>query len=61
MSRRGKAHQQRERCRSRRALDRAILRCVRQLTWHDPNGAPRICLADTIELIGLKLARDKAS
>jgi hypothetical protein len=62
MSRRQTPHAKREKSRERRALDRAIVRCVRQMGYEIDGsaGTVRIHLFDQVELIGLKLARDKA-
>jgi hypothetical protein len=60
MSRRQTPHQKREKSRSRRALDRAIVRAVQNLSWFTGNGDAcqlRIAHDSSAELVGLCLAR----
>jgi hypothetical protein len=60
MSRRQTPHAKREKSRERRALDRAIIRCVRQLTFNTSQGADgKLWLHpnDLAELVGLSIAR----
>jgi len=56
-------HQKREASRSRRALDRAILRAVRGMSWSTFNQSERVVIDrdNTMELIGLCLARRRLS
>lgn len=60
MSRRQTPHQKREKSRTRRALDRAIVRAVLDLTWsyaEHSNLRPLLSGDSTAELVGLCLAR----
>lgn len=60
MSRRQTPHVKRERSREKRALDRAIIRCVRQLGWSTGPGIPLLIHAqDQAELVGLAIARKR--
>ena len=61
MSRRQTPHEKRNRSRERKALDRAILRWAKQLSWDSNVGGDvvglRIHQQDQIEIVGLVLAR----
>lgn len=60
VSRRQTPHQKREKSRTRRALDRAIVRAVAEMGWHTGRGDAldlRIYADSTAELVGLCLAR----
>jgi hypothetical protein len=58
VSRRKTPHQKREATRSRRALDRAIIRAVRDMRWsHYTDDAVKIERDSTVELVGLCIAR----
>lgn len=60
MSRRQTPHQKREKSRTRRALDRAIVKAVRELEWHygpTDEAQLRIKRDHQVELVGLCIAR----
>lgn len=61
MSRRQTPRVKRERSRERRAIERAIIRAVRELTWSIDRGTDRVTIdrESTMELIGLRIARNR--
>jgi hypothetical protein len=60
VSRRQTPHVKREKSRERRALDRAIIRAVRGLTWTGGTERPFALDAKSLaELVGLSIARSR--
>lgn len=58
MSSRKTQHQKREAARSRKAIDRAIMLCVRRMIWHSSSVDPlKIDNQCQLELVGLAIAR----